>query len=119
VITWDVAALGSGVAHLETTSWLNDGPDKNIVLAGHKTLANGRPGAFYALHRLHRGDAVMLSQGGKTFTYVVTRALLVDPSRFELTFPNGRDQLTLITCAGAFNAGVYAKRLVVIAERAS
>jgi LPXTG-site transpeptidase (sortase) family protein len=63
----------------------------------------------------------MLSQGGEIFSYVVTRAFLVDPYRVDVIRPAGRDQLTLITCAGAFNAksGGYAERLVVIAERVS
>jgi LPXTG-site transpeptidase (sortase) family protein len=120
-ITWDVASLGNGIAHLERTSWLNDGADKNIVLAGHKTLPNGKPAVFHSLHRLRRGDPLVLSQGGRIFTYVVTRAFLVDPSRFDVIRPAGKDQLTLLTCSGAFNAksGGYAKRLVVIAERVS
>jgi LPXTG-site transpeptidase (sortase) family protein len=117
--TWDLASLGNRVAHLDGTSWLGDGADKNIVLAGHNTLPNGKAAIFYSLHRLHVGDTIILSQGDQTFTYAVTQAFLVDPSRFDLVYPTGKDQLTLLTCAGAFNAksGVYAERLVIIAER--
>jgi LPXTG-site transpeptidase (sortase) family protein len=119
--TWDVSTLGNNVGHLEGTAWMSDGQDKNIVLAGHKTLPNGRPAIFYKLNRIHIGDKIILSQGDITSVYVVTDQQLVDPSNSSVTFPTGKDQLTLVTCAGAYDAkaGSYLKRLVVTAVRAS
>lgn len=120
-LTWDLATLGNRVAHLEGTAWTNGGADKNIVLAGHNTLPNGKPAIFYSLNRIHTGDNIMLMQGNDTFNYVVTRTVLVDPSSFDVVYPTGKDQLTLLTCAGTFSAktGTYSRRLVVIAERIS
>ena len=118
-MTWDLTTLGTRVAHLEGTAWTGDGPNKNIVLAGHNTLANGRPSIFYHLERIHVGDNIVLSQGGTNFTYAVTRTMMVDPSQFDVIYPTGKDQLTLLTCAGSFSSslGGYTKRFVVVAER--
>lgn len=77
-----------------------------VAIAGHRvTPVGGRPyGPFYFIDRLHRGDAIVLRMPYGTFTYRVTRHVIV-PARatwFERYI--GREQLVLSACTPKYSA---------------
>src|SRR5205807_1068557 len=90
----------------------------NAVIAGHVvTLSQGN--VFRDLYRVVPGDQVAVRvQGGATFDYQVSRVELVAPSAVEVMAATPDPELTLITCAGAFDprTRTFDKRLVVVAR---
>jgi LPXTG-site transpeptidase (sortase) family protein len=105
-------ALGAGV-----------GSPGNVILDGHVDWA-GRLRVFGLLHNLRPGDEVLVTdERGVQLRYRVTWSVMVEPETapldeiYELT--DQREELTLITCGGAFDPAehMYVSRLVVRAER--
>jgi LPXTG-site transpeptidase (sortase) family protein len=98
------------------------GSGGNAVFAGHKDFAGVGPAVFWRLAELSPGDAIeVVGADQKRLQYQVTQSsdytLSTIPMRSVLA-QSGVDQITLITCAGAYsrNAG-YDHRLVVRARR--
>ena len=106
-------ALGSGV-----------GAPGNAILDGHVDWG-GRLRVFGRLRELRPGDAVLVTDAdGQSFEYRVSWTRLVDAAAAPLDEIYGQgeqEELTLITCGGAFDAAerMYVDRLVVRAVRAA
>jgi len=105
-------------------AWYDDsappGTGSNAVFAGHVSTPEGEPAIFARLGELRRGDEVIvLCRGGKRYRYRVMWARAYSAERsatwVELTGPTDGEVVTLITCAGAWDAaaGTYRERLVV------
>ncbi|MGF1473333.1 MAG: sortase [Rubrobacteraceae bacterium] len=110
--------LDKGVVHVPETSlpWTNS-PHRNVYLAGHR-LGWPRTGSrliFYNLHRLSRGDEVLLKdRRGKRYRYRVAEKFVVNPDdRWVMGQELNRDMVTLQSCTGPY----FSKRLVVRADR--
>jgi sortase A len=112
-------ALDNGVIHAPDTSlpW-DEGAQRNVYLAGHRL---GWPGTgshriFYDLHRLGRGDRVVLEDSrGHSFEYRVTGSFLVGPhDPWVKEVVPGHDMVTLQTCTPI---PTFEKRLIVRANR--
>jgi LPXTG-site transpeptidase (sortase) family protein len=110
-------------------AWYDDsarpGTGGNAVFAGHvDDPAGGGPALFSRLHELGRGDAIAVrGQDGVTWRYRVlwhrSYPAAGGPIWVELTGPTTGEAVTLITCAGEWDAAAetYRDRLVVRAAK--
>jgi sortase A len=82
-----------------------------VGIAGHRTTY-GAP--FFRLGRLAPGDEILLTHGGRRFSYVVTERRVVRPNQVDvLRAPDGQQMVALITCTPIYSAK---SRLVVLAR---
>jgi LPXTG-site transpeptidase (sortase) family protein len=99
------------------------GSGSNAVFAGHKDFSGIGPAIFYHLPDLRVGDAIDVVSGqGTEVRYKVTQSQAYPVSSMpmaQILSASKSDQLTLITCAGAFHNGAYDQRLVVHATKAA
>jgi sortase A len=112
---WDVPKFVAG--HLEGTALPGGGG--NVVLSGHvQSLTSGN--VFANLERLKSGDEVVLRTNLGEMTYRITGRNVVPNNDLSVVRPTGREEVTLITCTGAFNPLTrdYSHRLVVWGELA-
>jgi LPXTG-site transpeptidase (sortase) family protein len=118
--TWAIDPWERGIGHLEQTGWF-DNPT-NIVLAGHSTMPNGKPGVFAALDNLSLGQEIVLFDGNADRHYQVSDIRIVPVDDISVVMPTDHERLTLITCEiSSYNTSIqgYTQRLVVIADRVS
>lgn len=116
--SWAIRPWEKNIGHLAGTGWF-DNPG-NIVLAGHSTLPNGKPGTFYHLDQVSVGSTITLFDGSANREYSVTDIRTVSEYDLSVTLPTSDDRLTLITCdISSYNPDTqeYANRLVVTAQR--
>jgi sortase A len=112
-------ALANGVAHNPHTSlpW-SPTPQRNVYLAGHRMGYRGTWSRmiFYNLHKLKRGDEVVLKdRAGTSYRYRVSEVFVVDPTdSWVMGQVRGRDMVTLQTCTPY---PTFQKRLIVRADR--
>lgn len=117
--SWTIDPWEKRVGHLQGTAWF-DG-NGNVVLGGHSTYPNGRPGIFAGLYQLNIGDPVIVTVDGGERRYTVTDKFTVHYDDLSVAYPSGDSRLTLITCdIPSFDAKTqfYSQRLVVIARPA-
>jgi sortase A len=67
----------------------------NVVIGGHRTQAL-RP--FYNIEKMKRGDLIKVSRPGRSFTYRVSRVMVVRPTAVWIVQPTSTAMLTLFTC---------------------
>lgn len=79
----------------------------NVVIGGHRTAAQ-RP--FYNIEKLRVGDIISVSRPGRSFTYTVSKVLIVRPTDVWIIQPTSTATLTLFTC---HPRGHTSKRYVV------
>jgi sortase (surface protein transpeptidase) len=110
-----VPAVASHVA------WYSPGPAPgeagDAVIDGHLDWTTG-PAVFWNLGKLHAGDEIqVVGQDGAVLRFAVTRAIRVPYTSppAGLFSTGGPAHLSLITCAGSWDAGkkTYQERLVV------
>jgi sortase A len=90
------------------------GAKGSAAIAGHRT---GWSQPFYSLNELAKGDLVVLKTVRGTFTYRVTRAVVVEPTQYGVILgdPNSTasSKLTLTTCTPRYTSK---HRLIVWAD---
>jgi sortase (surface protein transpeptidase) len=106
----------------QNVGWYRFGPRPggagDAVLAGHLDWTSG-PAVFWELHRLApRDEVVFAPANGTQLRFRVTSVRAYSASSRPpagLFASSGPPRLSLITCAGAWDAqhGIYAERLVV------
>jgi sortase (surface protein transpeptidase) len=110
----------------EDVGWFSGGPRPgdpgDSVIAGHLDWYTG-PAVFKDLARLRQGDLlVVVRQDGSRSSFRVdsTATYPYDARVPGLFSPAGGPQLSLITCAGSWDAGkaIYSERLIVHATLA-
>jgi sortase A len=112
-------ALANGVAHNPQTSlpW-SPTPQRNVYLAGHLMGYRGTWSRmiFYNLHKLKRGDEVVLKdRAGTSYRYRVSEVFITDPKDvWVMGQVRGRDMVTLQTCT---SYPTFEKRVIVRADR--
>lgn len=79
----------------------------NVVIGGHRTAAL-RP--FYNIEKMKIGDLISVSRPGRSFTYKVSRVMIVRPTDVWIVQPTPNSILTLFTC---HPRGSTSKRYVV------
>lgn len=109
------------VGHLEGTA--SPGQPGNIVLIGHNYNrgAYNWEGAFHSIHRLEKGDVIVLVNArDESFSYEVERVEKVPLSKtlqhIVHLAPTRDETLTLATCGGA-NFAPFPARVYVTAKR--
>lgn len=106
------SALAKGPGHYPRTA--DPGARGPSAIAGHRT---GWGAPFFDLNRLQTGDRVVVETSRATFTYLVTRKTIVEPSAVWVLNGDPRSgsdfRLTLTTCTPKFTAR---DRLVVWAD---
>ncbi|QYJ15418.1 hypothetical protein Rxycam_01240 [Rubrobacter xylanophilus DSM 9941] len=109
------AALNAGAIHLKGTGFPWE-QEANVYIAGHRLgyWGTGSFLVFYDLHKLRKGDKVVLRDAeGRRYVYRVFRRLVVPPDRTSVTRPiPGKNIVSLQACT----LPDYSRRLVVQAE---
>ncbi len=113
-------------SRIENVAWFSYGASPGLagdaVIAGHLDGPRGEPAVFWRLSELKAGDQILVTTGGREVRFqVVERAYVgVGTNPPGLYEQGGAARLTLITCAGAWDAGrqTYSQRLVVEARPA-
>jgi sortase A len=112
-------ALAKGIAHHPQTSlpW-SQSAQRNVYLAGHLMGYRGTWSRmiFYNLHKLGKGDEILLKdRAGTSYRYRVSEVLVVDPTdSWVMGQVRGRDMVTLQTCTPY---PTFQKRLIIRADR--
>lgn len=93
----------------------------NAVFAGHRDWRNYGPAVFYDLATLEPGDTIEVELAdGSLVRYSVTATHsypVAELDMREILARTEEETLTLITCAGTFEAGDYSDRHIVRAVR--
>lgn len=107
-------------------AWYKHGPkpgeEGSAVIAGHYGWNGDIPSIFNELHKLMKGDEIVVFQAdGKTKTFVVTKTEVYEPQQdatYVFKSDDGKAHLNLITCQGAWvdAAQSYTERLVVFTD---
>ena len=101
------------------------GEGENIVLWGHVLRFRETPklsAPFARLKELKKGAVIVLyAHDGTKHRYVITQQVQVKPSEVEYILAQGKERLTLVSCAGSkviVNGDVkdMSHRLITIAE---
>lgn len=108
------------VAYYDFSQWPGLGglPAKggNVVIAGHVDYINYGPAVFWRLHELEPGDTVDIQMAdGSTVTYKIEFNKQVEVGDADWTGiveATADESITLITCAGQFDAGHYSNRQI-------
>lgn len=93
----------------------------NALLAGHVDWVD-HAAVFWHLRTVAPGDSITVTSSGQTFVYGVDRVYTVPFDVADTTGIVGRrtgaPTLTIVTCAGTFNAArhLYDQRLVVVSS---
>jgi sortase A len=109
----DAAKLRQGPGHYPGTAM--PGEIGNFVLSGHRTTYSA---PFNRIDELRRGDDIVVDARDARYTYRVTRAEVVEPTRMEVIAPvpehpgerPARPMITLTTCHPEYSAR---QRLIV------
>ncbi len=87
----------------------NPGQDGNIVLSAHNDVFGE---IFRDLDKLKNGDQIILFTSQQTYTYVINKSQIVEPTQVEVMAPTREPVVTLISC---YPYLVDNKRIVVTA----
>jgi sortase A len=86
------------------------GRQGNIGIAGH------RDGFFRALKDVVAGDTIELESLGRTDSYRIDQAVIVDPNDTSVLRPRATPSLTLVTCYPFYFVGSAPKRYILRAS---
>lgn len=106
--------LSMGAAHVDGTSLPVGGAGLRSVIAGHRGFYKDI--MFLNLHKLKKGDSVILRRGKKLLIYKVYNKEIIEPYDWDKLEPiDGEDILTLLTCEPITPPSPY--RLIVNLKR--
>ncbi len=94
--SWAIDPWEKRVGHLQGTAWFDT--TGNVVLGGHSTYPNGRPGVFAGLYQLNVGDPIIVTVDGGERRYIVNSKYTVQYDDLTVVYPSADSRLTLITC---------------------
>ncbi len=103
---WEQLKKGVG-QHIPSA---NPGENGNVILSAHNDVYGE---IFRHLDRLQPGDQVILYTQERSYTYIVERTLIVEPTAVEVMASTGAPTLTLISC---YPYLVDSHRIVVFAR---
>lgn len=85
--------------------------------AGNIGIAAHRDTFFRPLRGIRRNDEVLFDTAGGDYRYRVVSTTVVKPDDVQALYPDGRDELTLVTCFPFRYVGAAPDRFIVRAER--
>ena len=88
---WEQLKKGVG-QHLSS---VNPGQPGNLVLSAHNDVFGE---IFRDLNLLQRGDEIIIYTPQRSYTYIVTDILIVEPTQVEVMAPTANATVTLISC---------------------
>jgi sortase A len=100
--------LKRGVGHHIGSA--NPGENSNMVLSAHNDIYGE---IFRYLDRLDMGDQVIVHTEDRSYTYIVSETLIVNPDHIEVLGPTNHPIVTLISC---YPYLINNKRIVVTAH---
>ncbi len=101
---WEVST--DGASHLATSS--RPGENGTIIIYGHNTLAE-----FGSIPYVSLGEPIIISASdGKTYTYIIKKTAVVDPTDVSILKNQQGETLILYTCYGFADL----QRFVVVAK---
>ncbi|GAB4581278.1 MAG: hypothetical protein Fur0022_40250 [Anaerolineales bacterium] len=103
---WEQLKKGVG----QTIGTANPGQKGNVVLSAHNDIFGE---IFRYLDQLKPGDTIIIHTNQRSFTYVVIKWQIVEPTQVEFMAPTSDATTTLISC---YPYRVSDKRIVVIAK---
>jgi sortase A len=103
---WEALKRGVG-QHIGSA---DPGQNGNLVLTGHNDIYGE---VFRYLEDLKPGDEIIIFTASRSYTYLVTETLIVEPDFIEVLEPTPNATLTLISCTPY---RVDTQRIVVLAE---
>ncbi|HSV86358.1 MAG TPA: sortase, partial [Levilinea sp.] len=103
---WEQLKKGVG-QHIGTP---NPGENGNIVLSAHNDVFGE---IFRDLDQLSEGDKVILYSNQRSYTYIVHKSQIVEPTRVEVMAPTIEPVVTLISC---YPYRVNTQRIVITAH---
>lgn len=86
------------------------GQEGNMVLAAHNDIYGE---IFRDLNQLSPGDEFTVSTGARSYTYVVTKIEIVEPTEVEVMQPTDHSSATLISC---YPYRINNQRIIVFAD---
>ena len=109
---WDVSWLQDQAGWLNGTAyptWKG-----NSVITAHVVNADGKPGIFFKLKYLEKGEYIFIYNGGYRYTYQVVSNEFVQPTDETVLKHEDKAYLTLITCdTYDEKTGTYLRRVAV------
>lgn len=93
---WNLTWLGNQAGYLEDTAYPTHAGNTGIT--AHAYLADGTPGPFVDLSKLHYGDQIIIHMGGQRYLYEVRENKLIRPNEASVLKHEEHPWLTLITC---------------------
>jgi sortase A len=88
---WEQLKKGVG----QSLNSADPGQQGNLVLSAHNDIFGEY---FRDLDRLTKGDEIIIITQDRSFTYLVTRKLVVEPTRVDLMDSSDKSTITLISC---------------------
>jgi sortase A len=88
---WEQLKKGVG----QNLNSADPGQQGNLVLSAHNDIFGEY---FRDLDRLEKGDEIIIITQDRSFTYLVTRKLIVEPGRVDLMGSTEKSTITLISC---------------------
>jgi sortase A len=101
----DDGTLSRGAGHIEDTPY--PGQSGNVGIAGHRDTV------FRPLRDIKVGDPLMLTTADHTYSYRVSRTLIVGPDDVYVLDPTGEPTVTLVTCYPFEYVGHAPQRFIV------
>lgn len=104
--------LMSGPGHIKGTAL--PGEKGNCVVSGHRVTYGG---PFRNLHKLEKGDEVIVRYSGRRFVYIVVWKKRVLPREVWVAAPTELPSLTLTTCDPPYSAKYRLVVRAVLSEK--
>lgn len=115
----DDATLDRGAGHIEDTPFPAAGRSQQSAeraAAGNVGIAGHRDTVFRPLRNARVGDELQLTTADRTYTYTISKTLIVDPEDVYVLDPTKEPTLTLVTCY-PFNYVGHAPRRFIVQAR--
>ncbi len=87
-------AMRYTVGHFSETAY--PGENGNFAVIGHRSYKYGQ--FFNRLDELEKGDSISIKRGTKTYEYIVTEKMVINPEDTWVLKTTAQASITLITC---------------------
>lgn len=108
----DSKTMDKGFWHFPTSVY--PGQQGNSVIIAHRYLhVPPAKDTFFNLDKVRKGDSIVVMQGNKSYTYIVSEVKVVEKNDISVLQDSTEHQITLITCTPLWTSH---QRLAVVAK---